>query len=531
MKTCARSILPLLFIGLLLVPGEAAAQLFDETTISFSFADDNVLRDPGETRKNSPDAYFGGQSATSLDRVGGTAFEQTATRLVVGKKLDTGTVFPDGALKLRFNAGLSGDYSMRDDGSYIALNIAATQGLLLKLAMFPVDSDRFRLGYHYDISWGGSNTFPKNFRKGLVPGLKLSLEHKRFEAFLGAKSALIRSPSQSILDNPGGNTNQFVERAYYAILGGGHVEIVEGLKLHLGAAYFEKGTNTRANVLGKKIDAWGFGGTISFGHGGAVGRRLDLRHYYQDPEQFSTTHSEAAYAGEKLGFQIAFEANFLGQVLEDPDLYASTTREWSKAFCLSTGVRYDKVRLFLDFVYRDLSYIVYNVPGFVPYQALPESASLSHGGGFSFLPQGLSGEWFGVLSGDYFFELGKSYGITPALSVGFLLPATYQAGADGLGIEGPYAAEHAKGTQKVVVRGSHSGDWGILPAGEDELAVWILKFDLKFTISRYFALIGEVSYAHDPNYAQVLIDPHGHAVREFDSPDILGFGLVSELAF
>lgn len=531
MKSLRLLCLCIALAALTAMPSTASAQMFDETTISFSYADDNVLRDPGETRKNSPDAYFGGQSASSLDRLGGDVFEETATRLVVSKEFDTGILFPDGALKLRFNAGTSGEYALVDDGSYVGLNLKLPRDLLLKLAMYPVDSDRFRLGYHYDISWGGSNTFPKNFRRGLVPGLKLSLNGKIFEAFVGMKSALIRSPSESILDNPGGNTNQFVERSYYSVLAGGNVELFKGFKLHVGGGYFEKGTNTRANVLGEKIDAWGLGGTISYHHRGTVGRRMDLRQYYQDPEQFPITDKEDAYSDDKFGFQIALEVNVLGQVLEDPDHYKSTTREWSKAIALSTGVRVDKWRIFFDAIYRDLTYIVYNVPGFVPYQALPQSADLSHGGGFSWLPEALSGEWFFVLASDYFFKIGNAYGITPSLSFGMLLPATYQAGTEGLEVQGPYVAEHAKGTQKVVVRGSNSGDWGILPAGEDELPVFIVKLDLKFTISRYFSLIGEVSYANDPNYAQVKIDPHGHAVRDFDDPNILGVGLVAELSF
>jgi hypothetical protein len=519
-------------VAVLLFPGTGNGQAFDQTSVTFSFADDNVLKDSGETRKNSPDAYFGGQSASSLDRLGGSPFQQTATRLVVGKQVDTGIrLYPEGAVKLRFNANFSGDYGLADDGTYLALNLALRKSMLLKLSMFPVDADRLRLGYHYDISWGGTNTFPKNFRKGRAPGLVLAFDSNRGGVFAAMKTALIRSPSEEILDNPGGNTNQFVERSYYAALVQGWGEPVKGLRLQVGGGYFEKGTNTRANVLGKKIDAWGIGGALSYRLKGEVGKRLDLRQYYQDPEQFPLNVEPANYDTNRIGFQIAFEGNALGQVLEDPDYYGSTKREWSKAFYLSTGLRVRQWRLFFDALYRDLTYIVYNVPGFVPYQALPENSDLSHGGSFSWLPEGLSGEWFLVLSTDYFFRFRKGLGLMPALSFGMLLPATYMAGDAGTKIQGPYPSEHAQGTQKVVVRGSNSGDWGILPAGADELPVFILKFDLKFNVSRYFSLVYEFSYANDPNYAQVKIDSHGHAVRDFDEPHIVSMGFVSEMTF
>ncbi len=513
MRTLATTIS---LLGVLAVLGQAApasAQVFDETTISFSFADDNVLRDPGETRRNSPDAYFGQGDISSLDRVEGSAYRRTASRLSVYKKFDTGALYPEGALRVRFSPDSDGKYGFADDGTFLKLNYSIDKEKLLYLQLYPIDSDKMRVGYHYDITWGGSNVFPKNFRRGLVPGLKLAYDSKVIDAFVGMKTALIRSPSENILDNPGGNTNQFVERAYYGAMAGFGVEPITGLRLDVSGGYFEKGNNTRSSVLGKKIYSGGGSAQISYRYGGEVGQRMDLRLYYEDPERFPL-NNPGRYSDD-FGFEVAVEYTRVIQTLEDPDHYASTKNEWSNAGFASLGIRWQKLRFLANAVYRDLSYVVFNVPGFVPYQALSGDADITP-------------ELFGVVSVDYFFQ---SLGLTPALSFGVLLPSTYKPSVDGSTLEGPYAADVAKGIQKTVVRGSNSGDWDILPAGEDELPVLMVKFDIKYNLGANFSVVGEVTYARDSNTAQVFIDDMGHAKRRFDKPDILGFGLVTELYF
>ncbi len=516
--------------ALVLLPLAASAQPFDETTISFSFADDDILKDPGETRKNSPEAYIGGQAENAVDRVGGSVYNNTATRLALYKKVETGELFPEGALRLRMTGDSSGKYSLGDDSSWLALKWQPKEDHLLALTMYPTDSDRFRLGYHYDISWGGTRVFPKNFTRGLVPAIKLSWEMPRLAAFLGLKTALVRSPAEDILDNPGGNTNQFVERTYYGLLGGGSVEIVKGLSFIVSGGYFGKGTSTRSDVLGTRIHAGGVSGTIAYHLGGEVGERLDLRMYYEDPDRYPIRPGEETYDRD-FGFDVALEYSHLAQNLEDPDRFGSTRVERSNAFALSAGMRVKKWRLHFDAIYRDLSYIVWNVPGFVPNQALPESADLSHGGAFSFLPEFMGGEIFTVISTDYFVEFTRSMGLTPALSIGMLLPATYTPTASGATGQGPFAADYAKGIYTTVIRGSNANDWDSLKAGDEELPVFLAKFDLRYNLSQHFSLIGEISYANDPNYTQVVIDEHGHALREFIDPNIIGLGVVSELSF
>jgi len=513
-------------LAVLVAASPVFAQGFDETTIAFTFADDNVLRDPGETRINSPDAYFGGKAGTYLDRFEDSAYRRTQSRLVLSKKVDLGALSPEGALRMRFGPDGLGTYKFTDDSSYLKLNFDNASGLAAALTLYPVDSDKFRLGYFYDITWGGSNTFPKNFRKDLVPGVKLAVDTKVLSAFAGMKTALIRSPAEDVLDNPGGNTNKFVERAYYAFLGGAGVEVIKGLKVGVSGGVFNKGTNTRGAVLGKRIWSGGGGAYVAYHRGGEVGKRLDLRLYEAAPEQYPL--DDPRRYESSFGFDVALEFNRLVQTLEDPDTYGATTNEWANAAALGVGIRFEKLRLHWDTVYRDLPYIVFNVPGFVPYQALANTADLSHSGALDVLPDFLGGELFSVLSADYFIE---KLGLTPAVSFGLYVPATFATTDSGFTIEGPYGSKHTVGLQKVVVRGTSAGDWDILPVGEDELPVFISKLDLKYTLGGKFSAIGEVTYARDPNFAQVLQDEHGRSKRRFDRPDILGMGLVTEMTF
>jgi len=327
------------------------------------------------------------------------------------------------------------------------------------------------------------------------------------------KTALIRSPSETILETHGGNSNQFVERAYYGALGGLGVEFVQGLRLDLSGGYFEKGTNTKPGVLGKPIVSGGGSAQLSYKTGGKVGNKLDLRLYLENPEA-APLPDDSNYTTD-FGFEAALEGTALVQTLADPDRYRSTRNEWSKAAYFSTGVRFQKLRIHLDTIYRELTYIVFNVPGFDPYNAVLEDAALTP-------------ELFGSLSVDYFIE---SLGLTPALTVGVLMPSTFKPTVSGVKVAGPYAEEVSSGLQKVVVRGTNAGDWDILPVGEEEMMVFLAKFNLKLNIGSNFFVIGEVSYGRDPNFAQVVLDERGHAIRKFDDPDNIGFGAIAEFIF
>ena len=167
----------------------AAAGDFIDTRLSFVFSDNNFFAGPGETPINSPGFGIGANKSNTLffDNYD-TRFSgfETMSHLVLYSKLPSffDNLTTEASLVIRFFIGgeSSGDdwwkyNKLYDAGSYIRLTYDLSQGTEdnknLQLVLFPVSGDRFRLGYSYRISWGGSSVFPLNY--GLVPAAKLQL--------------------------------------------------------------------------------------------------------------------------------------------------------------------------------------------------------------------------------------------------------------------------------------------------------------------------------------------------------------------
>ena len=91
------------------------------------------------------------------------------------------------------------------------------------------------------MQWGGTNSFPKNLRRAFAPGLELDLDYRYWHVFVGMKTALVRSPTDDILDNKGGNTLENVERTFYGFLGGAGFEFSDtGPRLELDGGFFNR---------------------------------------------------------------------------------------------------------------------------------------------------------------------------------------------------------------------------------------------------------------------------------------------------
>ncbi|MFT5429925.1 MAG: hypothetical protein ACI9OJ_000598 [Myxococcota bacterium] len=484
-----------------------------KTRISFTFGHENVLVKPGETKESVPGALFGACDKSILARTTSQECGGVAANLVLYKRLTFSKTFqPEAALSLRIRASDSGA-DMDDNGSYLRLNyfLSPSHDKFWALTLFPVDADRMRLGYHYDVSWGGTDSFPKNFRRGAAPGLKFDLDYKYWHFFVGAKGALVRSPADDILDNPGGNTLKNVVRVFYGGLAGFGVEFMDtGLRLEMNGGIFNKGTNTRQNAIGQDILAGGVSGRLSYRFGMPIGRQIDIRLYQQDPIR-SELFEKENYKGGKFSMAAEIEGTFLIQSLEDPDRVNSTRNEQSWMSHVGFAMKYGHFRMHLHAIYRDLTAILFDVPGFVPYQALPENTETS-------------GEIYASLAADYNIQ---PIDLTIGLKFGLLKPATY----NGIVPAGTTASSTDQGRRKVVVRGSGTGDWDILPAGEDELLVFSTELSVKWSFYDFFAVVGEISYERDDNVAQVIQDAQGHNVRVFDEPNRLGFMILSEMLF
>ena len=487
------------------------AEPWMNTRITFSFGDDNVLLDAGESKRNSPMAWFG-----SCPPAGATADDPTGcgknlTDLVLYKRLKLSPFFqPEAALALSIDV-MEGMF--QDAGSYVRANFFMDDRheTYWAVTLFPVDADRLRLGYYYDVSWGGTDVFPKNYRDGYAPGLKYDLDMRYWHLFVGAKAARLLSPAADTLDNPGGNTIKNVERTYYGVLGGLGFEVLDtGLRFEMNGAFFHKGNNPRMNALGKAVYSGGGSARLSFRRGLAIGNQIDLRIHQQDPVRDQLFKKERYRTGD-VSVAVEAEGTFLVQTLEDPDRVDSTKNEMSWMAHAGFKLKYDFFRLFLHFIYRDLTAVTFDAAGLVPYQALSENTEVTP-------------EISGQIAADFNIQ---PYDITLGLGLLVLKPASYI----GTATAGATAGPADQGLRKTVVRGPLASSWDLLPPGEDELPVFLLRMDVKWSYYEAFGVLLTLFYQRDENVTQVVQDDEGHNMRQFDEPNAFGFNVMAQLQF
>ncbi|MCA9523208.1 MAG: hypothetical protein KC609_19665 [Myxococcales bacterium] len=504
-----------ILLGVLAIGRPAVAgEPFVKTRITFTFSDDNFLVGPGETKKSSPNAYMGNRNPSILDRTESSNFDTLWTSLVLYKKFDFKSIFvPEAALSIRMQ--LDRDklaYNLFDDSSYIRLNVYFNmkREKLFYAEFFPVDGDRFRLGFHDDITWGGTAIFPRNFSRHWAPALKVAIDLRWFYAFAGFKTVLNRSASREQLNNPGGNDKLLVERTFYGGLFGVGITPVKGFWIEANGGIFQKGTIATDRGLGRPIRAGGVSAQLSYTYGDKIGRRVDLRLYREYAHTRDPLEKEAFK--KRWSLFIAAEGTALFQTLADPDRADSTKLSPGYAAYFQTKFKYDAFRMHADFVFRTVDFILFNVPGLVPYQALSKFAKVTP-------------EYLFTLAFDYTF---RKIGLTPAISFAVLIPATYRSVFD---LQGANASTTDQGVKRLVVKGENSSDWSILPEGEKELPVFMVKFTLRWTWRDVFALIGEVYYGRDPNTAQLKRNDDGHLLRRFDQPNSIGAGFITQVKF
>ncbi|MBX3202524.1 MAG: hypothetical protein KF894_30640, partial [Labilithrix sp.] len=151
-------------------PGAAEGSGFMDTRLTWTFGDDDFLHKTGELVPLSPTFSVGERPQYRLffdnlnSRFSG---RENLTHLVMYKKLPAfiENLTTEAALVLRFDlaqlAANTGNLNaaLYDTGSYLRLFYATggNEGKTgLGLTFFPLDTDRMRLGYLYDLSWGGT---------------------------------------------------------------------------------------------------------------------------------------------------------------------------------------------------------------------------------------------------------------------------------------------------------------------------------------------------------------------------------------
>jgi hypothetical protein len=495
---------------------------FADTRLSFSLSDDDFLAGPGDTRPNSPSIDFAARRANKLffenlnRRDSG---QETLTHVVVYrhfpgyfKGIDT-----EAALVMRFDLFANDETGKRgqsfyDDGTYIKLGwyptgTVASKEPNLTLTMFPFDTNRFKLGYLYDITWGGPQIFPA--KDVTAPGAKLQFNWGPFYIYTGAKTA--RMLDESI--------NEI--QAYWGTLNGVGVDIAEMFNLELGGGYFDRGTNPLTGVEGQPVNGYGVSTRAVFHYGTGPGSSVDFRLYKTDPAATDLFLQNREFVS-KFSAYAALEYTYLQQTLQDgnPGKLSSLAAQGANAAAFSTKLQLWYFDLGADFIYRDLAFVLFNRPSFVPFQAFPDGV---------------------VLEPEFMFALSGAAHIPPArttlaLVFGMQLPSTFTGLLpDTLKTDN---LPDSAGSTTVVVRNANSVD--ILPCKSyddptraDRVCtesftrspIWALRGAAKFDVSPMLSLVAETTLMIDNNQTDIVDDEEGLATRSFVTTGDLGFPL------
>jgi hypothetical protein len=478
---------------------------FMDTRLSFVLSENNFFVGPGQTIDNSPGIGFGADNSNTLffDNYD-TRFSgfETMSHLALYKKLPAffDNLTTEASLVIRFRIQDEETTDIYDAGSYIRLEYDLAEAWMddssLELVLFPVSGDRFRLGYSYKISWGGSNMF--TLKKGVAPAAKLQLNLPWGYAFVGFKTAQIRETL--------GDTSQTEMVTNYGVLAGLGVDI-EGFRAEVNAGYFTRGTFEHEGVRGRGIYASGVSYQLGYHSGMEIGSSIDFALYKNDPDMEMRFFRPEEYDGG-LSFMVKHEGTFLLHTLLDPDRYGTTVNQFGMAFDLNFSLKWDFMRVHLDAMLRTLSFLLHEVPSFTPFQEFPLAAETKP-------------EYFVALGVDYHL---RDLHLTPGLKFGIQIPATYTI--DNLATGGVSFA----GSRTVVVNSPSSRS--ILPTNEEAKLIWSIKANCKWDISEMLAIVGELYFSWDDNQTRYVSDFWGlNVMSQFVDAKILGVNIAAQARF
>lgn len=515
--------------ALALCAPSARAGDFMDTTITFVAGDDNVFAGAGETSPSSPRMDFRPRTGNNLffeNYNTRNTGEETRGELVLYKEF-TGyftRVVPEAAMVLQWDANRIARDSeqfqatanrktiggLRDDGSYLAIHFDGTdvadpadpksKPSRLSLVLFPADSDRLRLGYSWELTWGGRGSF---LLANYVPGLMLGYKAHDWYAFAGAKTARTQRFTESDTD-----PHKDESEAIYGVLGGGGAHVTPNLLLEAGAGFFDKGTipTERAGIEGTWLHQMGVSGQVTW-HDGIdpkvpVDTKL-LRNVGGDlkPRDWRPKH---------FGYLISAEATWTSQNLEATEgdvRQGNPRREHGFAGDLNAALQTGRWTFSVDLVARNLAFIVQDTPGAYPYGTLSDAVETSP-------------EIFGAVGADYTFP---DLRFVPGIALGLQQPAYYRTDDRSI-FQG--SITYFRKTKNVL--GETQVFPGSLPPGEDVAPILAGKAYLREYLSDLVSIVLQGQLTYDNN--QLVNDPDSGA-RKFDQPLILGLNVLAQAKF
>lgn len=489
---------------LLLLPLAAHAGDFMDVWVTTAFEDDNLLAGPDAL---SPGSNF-------VTRGNSTFFENYESRftddisqswLVLYKQTDgfKPNWFAESALVLRFVTAVDPNDSdplvkAYDDGTYVRVGykFGGVDDHNLSLTGYAIDANRFRLGYSYDLTWGGRNIYA--FDPQAAPGVRLQYQKGQFYAFAGGKTA--------VGDYKDPVTAEPQEEAYFGGLAGVGGQIGQFVRLEGGVGNFQQGQLTNAlsttsPVYLAPINAVGGAAQIAFRTNPDLAwiASNELRLYRNAPDYVKDSYIHHREL-DGVGLLVQAEVNVLAHNLIDFEEVDSTTVERAFAGDVQGLLAIGTTEIAADFVYKDLPYIVFNVPGLTSGYAIPES--------YETTPQ----MYVRGRVAHYFPEAR----LTPSLGVGWMQAATY-----GNADQGYYVQANERDKYNV-------------PDGQAPTALLSSVAGMQWDITPSTVAVGEVLYTLNNNLSEFVEtdDLQGkNVLAPSNERNRLGFNLMVRARF
>lgn len=476
---------------------------FMDVRLNITLTNENVFAQPGETIPSVPGWRFGVPNSLGtlfFDNYD-TRFSgyETLSHAVLYKRYIRGEYDVEGALVIRVNDLSEQNISLSDAGSYIRVGYNFTppdeKRNQLSLTAFPTSSDRFRLGYSWRLSWGGSPEYQRS--RSSVPGIKLQFDSDRYYAFVGAKSAIV-------LDRETAE-----EEAVLAGLVGGGVDVTDMLRVEFNAGAFDRGGNELQDVISETVQLYGVSAQVAIHKGEPVGSSIDYKLYRNDPTRAGALFLTEKYPGG-LTWMVKAEATALTQSLKDPEVSGGTKMQNGYAADLNARIKYNRTRLRADFQIRDLAFILHSTPSLPTFSDFPAEYDRTP-------------NLFAAAGVDHNF---KGTGLTLGLIAGIDFPSTLTTPTGSI----PGDMVGGMGESVAVVRSE--GDVTVLPEGEKALPQYAAKFTGRIDFAQYFAGIADVYFAIDPNQTKLVRDDVNDLFRrEFGEQRQLGFNFALQARF
>ena len=489
------------------VPGDRGESRGDsgfmDVRLNITLTNENVFAAPGETIPSVPGWRFGRPNSLGtlfFDNYD-TRFSgyETMSHMVLYRQHNVDHWEAEGALVLRLNDLAEDRIDLSDAGSYIRVAYWLDEDRVdprrVSVTAFPTSSDRFRLGYSYRLSWGGSPTYQRS--RQAVPGVKLQYEDGRFYSFIGAKSAIVLDRETS------------EERAVMGGLAGVGYDVTDMFRVEMNGGFFDRGGNELQDVLDQSVQLFGVSTQFALHQGQPVGSSVDYMLYRNDPERVGRLFMPEEYPGG-LSWVVKGELSMLGQTLKDPNVTGGTTIQPASAGDVNVRVKYNHTRFRFDAQYRDLGFILHTTPSLPTYSAFPESYERTP-------------NFFVAGGADHHFE---DTGLTLGVILGVDMPATLTTPTGTL----PGDTVTGSGQSTAVIRGPDS--IAILPEGEDALPQLASKFTGRVDFNEYFAGLVDVYYSYDPNQTRLRrAGPNEPFERQFGELNQLGFNFTLQSRF